>query len=315
MYVCEAEDIMMAHGRIKPHVRRTPVFTSTTLDLVSGRRLYFKCENLQRTGCFKIRGALNAVLQLTPEKAKRGVVTHSSGNHAQAVALAAKIRGIPAQIVLSENTPKSKRAAAESYGAIVHLCEPHLEAREFETKRIVDQFGCTYIPAFDHADVIAGQGTVALELLESHPDLDAIVVPVGGGGLVAGTAIYSKTVQESLRIFATEIKRDRDSNPGEPHGFTSKQKTSEDGIRAQLGELTWPVVRDLVEQMIPVEQKEIMMATRLILERMKLLIEPSAAAAVAVAIGTTFRNHSDIEDVGVVLCGGNLDLDHVKWNT
>ena len=315
-YAVTLDDVRAAAQRIAGKAHRTPVMTCATLDRRAGRSLFFKCENFQKVGAFKFRGACNAVFKLTEESARRGVVTHSSGNHAQALALAAKMRGIPAHVVMPQNATAVKRKAVEEYGARVILCEPTLPARESTAAAVVAETGATLIPPYDHPDVIAGQGTAALELLEEVPDLDAIVAPVGGGGLVSGVSIVAKKWSRPVRVFAAEPKGADDAARSKAAGKLIRQtgpKTIADGLLTSLGELTWPVIRDLVERVITVSEEEIVAATRLSWERAKLLIEPSSAVALAAVLGEEFRGMHGLQRLGIILSGGNVNLDHLPW--
>ncbi len=306
------EDIQRAAERIAPYAHRTPVVTNATLDSRSGRQLFLKCENFQKVGAFKFRGAVNAVLKLPAEVAARGVVTHSSGNHAQALALAARIRGIAAHIVMPTNAPAVKRRAVESYGAHIHPCEPTQEAREQGAARVVAETGATLIAPYDHPDVIAGQGTLALELMEQVPELDAIVVPVGGGGMISGVALAVHGEKPQIRVLGAEPTGADDAARSKQAGRRLPQndpRTVADGLRTSLGELTWPVVRDHVERILTVDDEQILVAMRLLWERAKLVVEPSAAVGVAVALGNALRELEGLSRVGVVLSGGNVDLD------
>jgi threonine dehydratase len=310
------DSIREAAARIATHAHRTPVLNSETLDAMAGRPLLFQAEIFQKVGAFKFRGAMNAVSRLDESVAVRGVVTHSSGNHAQALALAARLRGIPAWIVMPKGAPAIKRRAVEGYGAEVVECENTLEARESTAARLVAETGGTLIPPFDHADVIAGQGTMALEILEEHPECEAIVAPVGGGGMISGIAIAAKALKPSIKVFAAEPSRADDA-------FRSKQSgriepveridTIADGLRTSLGELTFPVVRDLVDEVLLVDEDAIVRAMRLVWERMKVLIEPSAAVGVAAVLEGSFTARRDFGPTAVVLCGGNVDLDRLPW--
>ena len=305
-----------AARRLAGVVHRTPVVTCSTLDQMAGRRLFFKCEHLQKTGAFKFRGASNAVLRLTDEVARRGVVTHSSGNHAGALALAARMRNITAHIVMPRNASPVKKRAAQGYGARIVECEPTQHARETAAAAVVSGTGATLVAPYDHPDVIAGQATAALELLESEPDLDAIVAPVGGGGLVSGTAIAARGVAPRVRVFAAEPRGADDAARSKALGRRITEQTPNtiaDGLRTCLGELTWPVVRDHVERVVTVTDTEIVAAMRLLWERAKLLVEPSSAVALAAVLTDEFRGLAGIERVGIVLSGGNVDLDHLPW--
>jgi threonine dehydratase/serine racemase len=315
-YATTFEAIVEARARIAPYVHVTPVLTSGTFDDRAGRRLFFKCENLQRGGAFKARGAANAVMRLDDTAASRGVVTHSSGNHAQALALAARARGIPAHIVMPKDAPRVKRAAVEGYGATVHLCEPTLEAREATAARVVEETGGVFVPPYDHPDVIAGQGTIALELVEQIPDLDAVLLPVGGGGLLSGVTLAMRELAPRVRIFAAEPSGADDAQRSKASGervLRHVPDTVADGLKTTLGALTWPVVRDLVEDIFVVDDAATIAAMKLVLERMKILIEPSSAVPVAAALSPRFRSLEGLERVAIVLSGGNVDLDAVPW--
>jgi len=315
-YAADLAAVRAAAARVAGIVHRTPVMTCDTLDRLAGRAVYFKCENLQKTGAFKYRGATNAVRQLTDAEAARGVVTHSSGNHAQALALAARVRGIPAYIVMPSTAAAVKRNAVEGYGGIVTPCEPTLEARERTAAALVARTGGALIPPFDHPDVIAGQGTAALELLEDVPDLDAVVAPVGGGGLLSGFCVAARGVNPAVRVFGAEPLGADDAARSKAAGHFLPQlgpDTIADGLLTSLGALTWPIIRDQVEAVLTVTEDEIRAAMRLVWERMKLVIEPSAAVGVAVVLGGPFRALVGVRKVGVVLCGGNVSLDKLYW--
>jgi len=304
-----------AASRIVGFVHRTPVLTCETLDRLAGRKLYFKCENLQKVGAFKYRGATNAVRQLTDAQAAVGVVTHSSGNHAQALALAARVRGIPAHIVMPRTAPLVKKNAVEGYGGLVTLCEPTLQAREATAAEVVARTGGTLIPPFDHPDVIAGQGTAALELLEDVPELDAIITPVGGGGLLSGCAVAALGLNPAIRVFGAEPLGADDAARSKAAGRFIPQTapdTIADGLLTSLGELTWPIVRDKVERIITVTDDQIRSAMRLVWERMKLIVEPSGAVGLAAALADEFRP-LPLQKVGIVFSGGNVNLDTLYW--
>ena len=309
-------DIQQAAQRLAGRAHCTPVMTCATLDRLAGRSLFFKCEQFQKGGAFKFRGACNAVMRLTPEAAVRGVATHSSGNHAQALALAAKMRGIPAHIVMPRTASPVKRRAVQEYGGRVVECEPTLEARETTAAAVVAETGATLIPPYNHPDVIAGQGTAALELLEQAPQLDAVVAPVGGGGLLAGVTIAAQAVRPGVRMFAAEPAGADDAARSKAAGVLVPQtgpRTIADGLLTSLGELTWPVLRDRVERVVTVMEEEIIAAMRLAWERAKLLIEPSSAVAVAAVLSDQFRALEGLQRVGVVLSGGNVNLDDLPW--
>ncbi len=308
-YAADLFDIRAAAERLAGRAHRTPVMTCRTLDEMAGRALFFKVESLQRVGAFKFRGACNAVMKLSEEDARRGVVTHSSGNHAQAVALAARERGIPAYIVMPSSAPEVKRRAVEGYGAQVTTCRPVLADREATAARIQEETGATLVHPYDQADVIAGQGTVALELLEQAPGLDAVVTPVGGGGLLSGVALACRELAPSLRVFAGEPTGADDAFRSKAAGRRILQtgpQTIADGLLTSLGSLTWPVVRDLVEEVVLVTDDEIRASQRLVYERMKLVLEPSAAVPLAAVLTEDFRARPGLERVGIVFSGGNV---------
>ncbi len=312
-------DVRAAADRIRPFVHRTPVLTSGTLDRLAGRPVAFKGELFQKTGAFKYRGATNAVQKLPPEQAARGVVTHSSGNHGQALALAARVRGIPCTVVMPATASAVKKDAVRGYGATIVESGPSLPDREAKVAELMAATGAVLVPPFDHPDVIAGQGTAALELLEDVPDLDAVVAPIGGGGLVSGFCLAAKGVSPPRRVFGAE-----------PAGADAAAKSKAAGDRVKLaspasiadgllanyvGTLTWPIIRDQVERVFTVTEDEIRAAMRLVWERMKLVIEPSAAVGVAVVLGNEFKSLAGVKKVGVVLCGGNVSLDKLPWVT
>lgn len=311
-FAASLDDILAAASRIAPYAHRTPVLTSRSLDERSGRELHFKCEIFQRVGAFKFRGACNAVMKLPDEIARRGVVTHSSGNHAQALALAAKLRGIPAHVVMPSNAPAVKRSAVEDYGAEVIECRPTLADRERTAAEVVARTGGTLIPPYDHPDVIAGQGTISLELLDQVPGLEAIVVPVGGGGMISGVAIAAKSINPAIRVYGAEPEAVADAALGKRTGRlepATERPTVADGLRTSLGAHTFPVVQALVDEIVIVDEASIIRAMRLVWERMKLLVEPSAAVGVAAVLEKPPPQHR----IGVILCGGNVDLDRLPW--
>ena len=315
-YAADLAAVRAAAARIEGRAKRTPVAACGALDQLAGRSLFLKCEQYQKGGSFKFRGACNAVQKLSDADAARGVATHSSGNFAQAIALAARARGIAAHVVMPENAPAVKRRAVEGYGARVVPCAPRLEAREATLVRVLAVTGATLLHPYDHTDVFAGQRMPALVLLQQAPDLDAIIAPVGGGGLLAGIAIAATALRPGIRIFGAEPQ-------GADDAARSKQAdriipltnpdTIADGLVTSLGELTWPVLRDRVEAIETVTDAETIAAMRFAWERGKLLIEPSAAVALAAVLGDSFRSLRGIERVGVVLSGGNVDLDRLPW--
>ncbi len=315
-FAATLEDIRAAAKRIGPYAHRTPVMTCKTISDLAGRELFFKCEQFQRIGAFKFRGACNAVMKLGEADAKRGVVTHSSGNHAQALALAARLRHIPAHIVMPRNASPIKRDAVRGYGGIVYECEPDTQSREGTAAAVQQQTGATLIHPYDNADIIAGQGTAALELLEEITRLDAIIAPIGGGGLMSGTAIAARSLHAGIRIFGAEPLGADDAARSKAAGRRLPQTSPDtiaDGLLTSLGERTWPVVRDLVERVLTVTEGQIVAAMRLMWERAKLIIEPSSAVAVAAALDEPFKRMANVNRVGIILSGGNVNLDDPPW--
>jgi threonine dehydratase/serine racemase len=315
-YAADLDAVRAAAERIAGHAHRTPVATCATLDALAGRALFFKCEQLQKVGAFKFRGACNAVMKLSDAAAARGVATHSSGNHGQALALAARRRGIAAHIVMPSGAPAVKRRAVAGYGARVVECAPTLEARESTLRSVIAETGATTVHPYDDADVIAGQGTAALELLEQAGPLDAVVAPVGGGGLISGVAIAATEIDPRVRVFAAEPLGADDAARSKRAGRLIRQqdpRSIADGLLTSLGERTWPVLRDRVEAVLTVPEDAIAAAMRLAWERAKLLIEPSAAVALAAVLSEEFRARPGLARVGVVLSGGNVDLDRLPW--
>jgi threonine dehydratase len=308
-------DIRETANRIKPYIHRTPVLTNESLNQKVGAHVFLKCENLQKVGAFKFRGACNAVFSLQKEEAARGVSTHSSGNHAQALALAARMRGIPAFIVMPANAPDVKKAAVAGYGGQITFCEPTLEAREATLKKIVEETSAAVIHPYNDERVIAGQGTAALELLEDVPDLDMILAPVGGGGLLSGTAIAAITIRPSIHVIGAEPEMADDAYRSIQAGKilpSVKPRTIADGLLTSLGTLTFPIIERCVEQIVTVSEQGIMDSMKFIWERAKIIIEPSAA----VAVGVLWEKKIDLNGlrVGVILSGGNVDLEKLPWN-
>lgn len=305
--------IRAAAARIAPWAHRTPVLTCSTLDRLAGGRLYFKCEPFQKTGAFKFRGAANAVLALAESAARRGVVTHSSGNHGAALALAARLRGVPARVVMPDGAPEVKRAAVAGYGAEIVRCAPTLAARQETAARLVAESGATLVHPYDDPLVIAGQGTAVLELLEQAPGLELVVAPVGGGGLVSGTALAVAAVAPGVQVVAAEPAAADDAARSVAAGRRlagEATHTVADGLRATLAERTFRVIRDRVAAVVTVEEEAILAAMRTVWERMKVVVEPSAAVAVAALLGTGLAAG---RRVGVILTGGNVDLDRLPW--
>ena len=306
--------IRAAAERIRPYAHRTPVLTCSSLDDLTGAELFFKCENLQKVGAFKFRGAANAVFSLSEQEAAKGVATHSSGNHAQALALAAGLRGIPAHIVMPENSPKVKVAAVRGYGARIVFCPPTQKDREQTLERVVDRTGATFIHPYNDPAIIAGQGTCALELLEQVSDLELVMAPVGGGGLLSGTALCCHYLKPGLRIIAAEPSGADDAFRSLRDGRiypSENPQTVADGLRTSLGTLTFPIIRRYVERIVTVEEESIVAAMRNVWERMKILIEPSAAVPLAAVLEGGFDARG--KRIGIILSGGNVDLDTLPW--
>jgi threonine dehydratase len=306
--------IREAHERIRGMIHRTPVMTSQVLDGMAGNRLYFKCENLQKAGAFKARGATNAVFLLTDAQAAKGVVTHSSGNHAAALARAATLRGIPAYIVMPNNSPLAKQAAVRRYGGDIVLCEPTLAARESTARQVMERTGAAFIHPYDDLRVMAGQGTTAIELLEDVPELDVILCPVGGGGQLSGVAVAAKDIKPSVRVVGVEPAGADDA----ARSFKAGQiipmiepRTIADGLKTSLGEKPFAEIIRLVDDIVTVREESIIQAMRQIWEIMKLLVEPSGAVSYAAIVEG--RLALSDANIGIILSGGNLDLDRLPW--
>ncbi len=308
-------DIRQAALRLHGLAHRTPVLTSTCFNDRTGAQLFFKCENFQKVGAFKFRGACNAIAALRPEQGRRGIITHSSGNHGQAVALAARLKGYPATVVMPDNAARIKVEAVRGYGAEIVFCEATTPARAATVQRCLSERGGTFIPPYDHPDVIAGQGTAALELLEDVAGLDLVIAPVGGGGLISGTAIAVKHLRPNCRVIAAEPANADDaarsfrSGRIEPVATTT---TIADGLRTSLGELTFDVIRTQVDDVVTVSEHAMVDAMRQVWERMKIIIEPSCAVPLAALL----EGAVDVagQRVGIIITGGNVDLDQVgQW--
>ena len=309
-------DITEAAQRIAGIAHRTPVVTCGMLDERAGRSLILKCEHQQKVGAFKFRGACNAVMGLDQAEADRGVVTHSSGNHAQALALAARTRGISATIVMPTDAPGVKRRAVEGYGAHVIECEPTQDAREAAAARVVDEQGATFIAPYDDPRIIAGQGTTFLELHEQVEKLDALVVPLGGGGLLSGMAIAARALRPELHIIGIEPELADDAKESIEVGHIVAQRpprTVCDGLRTSLGELTFPIIREHVDEIITVPDALTIEVMRFCWERSKLVVEPSGVIGVAAMMSDEFRRRPGLDRIAIVLTGGNLDLDRLPW--
>jgi len=308
------KEVREAAERIKPFVHCTPVLTCTSLNRMCQREIFFKCENFQKAGAFKIRGATNAVFTLTNEKALHGVATHSSGNHGAALALAARWRGIKPYVVMPENAPQVKQDAVAEYGAEIIFCKPTLQAREETLATVVDHTSAVFIHPYNDYRVISGQGTAALELCEEVPELDIVMTPVGGGGLLSGTALAVSALSPKTQVIAAEPERADDAYRSFHAGRiipSDNPDTIADGLRTSLGDLTFPIIKKYVRDIVTVSEEGIVMAMRLIWERMKIIVEPSAAVTLG-ALLTKAPQFSG-KRIGIILSGGNVDLAHLPW--
>lgn len=307
-------DIEATHEGIGSLIHRTPVMTCAGLDQLSGAHLYFKCENFQKVGAFKMRGAASAALRLTERQLEKGIATHSSGNHAQAVARAAQFLGVPAYVVMPENAPAIKRAATLGYGAKIISCAPTIDARQETLDRVVAETGATFIHPFDDYHVIAGQATAAKELIEDAPDLDIIMAPVGGGGLMSGTALSGAYFSSRSRIFGAEPVAVNDAARSLKSGQVETNRTIDtiaDGLRTNLSEKTLAIIREHLEDILTVEETTIVRAMRLIWERMKIIVEPSCAVPFAAVL--SYPDVFSGKTVGIILTGGNVDMDRLPF--
>ncbi len=308
-------DIRAAADRIRRHIHRTPVLSCAGIDRLVGARLFFKCENFQKVGAFKIRGATNAVLSLSEQAAAAGVATHSSGNHAAALALAARLRGVPAYVVMPDTAPQVKKEAVAGYGAQITFCTPTLEAREAGLARVVADTGAAFIPPYNDERIIAGQATAALELLADIPDLDLILTPVGGGGLVSGTALTVRGLSSRSRVIAAEPTGADDAYRSFRAGHiipSVNPQTIADGLLTSLGDKTFAIIRDCVDDIVTVEEADIIRAMRLIWERMKIIVEPSAAVPLGALLGRSVDVRG--KRVAIILSGGNVDLARLPFS-
>ena len=315
-YAASMDDVIAASKRIEGHGHRTPILTNKTIDELTGKKIFFKCENFQKIGAFKFRGGWNTISSLSGEEASKGVCTHSSGNHAQAVAYAAMKRNIPAHIVMPRNAPKVKIQAVEGYRANITLCEPTLKARRETLEKIAEKTGAYIVHPFNEPKVIAGQGTCAMEMIEDIGDLDAICAPIGGGGLMSGTCIAARSMLPNVRLFGAEPKGADDAYQSLKKGKLIPQnnpKTICDGLLTSMGENTWNILKDHLEDIITVSDEEIVTAMKLIWERMKIIIEPSCATPLAAVLTPEFRELENIETIGIILTGGNVDLSKLPF--
>jgi len=308
------DDLLRAHTAIAPYIHKTPVISSKLLNQEVGAELFFKCENLQKAGAFKFRGATNALLSLSEDEKSKGVGTHSSGNHAGALAKAAALFGIPAFVVMPENSREVKKRAVAAYGAKITYCKPNLKSREEAMKELIARTGCTFIHPYNRFEIIAGQGTAALELLEVQPDLDIVMAPVGGGGLLSGTAIACKGSKPGISVWAGEPAGADDAH----RSFYSRRfvesvepKTMADGLLTSLGELTYQTILDKVDEILLCSEEGIVNAMRIIWERTKTIIEPSSAVPLAALMESNFDLSG--KKIGIILSGGNVDLSDLPF--
>jgi len=308
------EDVVKAYSVVKGYANRTPIHQSQTVNSILGASIFLKCENFQKVGAFKFRGASNAVFSLTEEHARNGVTTHSSGNHAAALALAASMRGIPSFIVMPENAPEIKKRAVAGYGAVITFCPPTQQDREATQAKVQSETGATFIHPYDNFEVICGQGTAALELLEDIPELDIVIAPVGGGGLLSGTLTYVKGFNSSIKVYGAEpinaddafrSVRDKMIYP------SINPKTIADGLLTSLCERTYSIISSKCDGILTVSEESIVKAMRLVWERMKIIIEPSSAVPIAAIMD---YNHLFVgKKVGVIISGGNVDLERLPF--
>ncbi|MCF8380488.1 MAG: pyridoxal-phosphate dependent enzyme [Bacteroidales bacterium] len=307
-------ELKVIHERQKPYIHNTPVLTSRSFNDLSGTKSYFKCENFQKMGAFKMRGALNGIMALNETEKSKGVVTHSSGNFAQAMCLSAKILGVKATVVMPRTAPKVKKDAVRSYGGFIIECEPTLEAREAAMNEFSRKTGAVTLHPSNQKEVIDGNSTAAIEILEAYPDLDAIITPVGGGGLLAGTALAAKQINPEILVYAGEPMNADDAFHSLRTGIIQPSinpETIADGLRTQLGDKNFPIIQKYVTEIIRVEESEIIFAMKWIWERMKIIIEPSSAVPVAAILKDPklFMN----KKIGIILSGGNVEMEKLPF--
>lgn len=310
----EYKDVLDAANRIANYVHQTPVLTSSFFNDLTEAKIFFKCENFQKVGAFKFRGASNAILSRSTKELKNGVATHSSGNHAQAVALAAAMRGVKATIVMPENAPKVKVQAVKGYGADIVFCESTIDARESTLKKIIEKTGAYFIHPYNNSAVIAGQGTAAKELLEKIPDLDILLTPVGGGGLLSGCSIAAKAIRPTIRVFGAEPKLADDSFRSFHSGKLEpvlRTDTIADGLRTSLGQLPFEIIKQKTDDIFTVSEEAIIRNMKQVWERMKIIIEPSSAVPLSAVLSQSFKTKG--KKIGIIITGGNVDLESLSW--
>lgn len=308
------DDVIAAHERIKPHIHRTPVLTSSYLNALTGAELFFKCENFQKAGAFKVRGASNAVFGLSEDMLERGVATHSSGNHALSLSYAAGRRGIPCTVVMPRTAPQAKKDAVRGYGGKIIECEPSTSSREATFAKVVAETGAEFVHPYNDPRVIAGQATCSRELLEQTDGLDAVIAPIGGGGMISGTCLTLSTVVPEMKIYAAEPDQADDAARSFRAGHIIADDapvTVADGLKVPLKELTWHFVKNHVTDVLTASEDEIIEAMKITWKRMKIVMEPSCA----VPLATILRNPEVFRGkrIGVIITGGNVDLDHLPW--
>jgi len=308
-------EIQLAHERIRPFIHRTPVLTNKSLNRDIGARLYFKCENFQKTGSFKIRGATNAVMLLNDDDIAKGIVTASSGNHGAALAMAVKVRGGSVKVVMPKNTPQIKVENVKRNGGEIIWCEPKQKSRDQVLKKLLNKTGSVLIHPYNDANIIAGQGTTAKELLEDIPDLEIIISPVSGGGLLGGTLIFSKKINSKICVYGAEPNEANDAYRSLQHGEIQTNKTTNticDGLRAQIGNLTFPIIKEKVDGIITVSENDIIQAMRMVWERMKIIVEPSCSITLAAIIKR--KKFMQGKKIGLIMSGGNVDLSQLPFH-
>jgi threonine dehydratase len=314
MYIPTYDDVVAAHDRIRPHIHRTPVLTSSYFDGLTGAELFFKCENFQKAGAFKVRGASNAVFGLSDDMLEKGVATHSSGNHALSLSYAAGRRGIPCHVVMPRTAPEAKKAAVRGYGGIITECEPSTSSREEVFARVQAETGAEFVHPYNDPRVIAGQGTCSRELMEQIPGLEQVIAPIGGGGMISGTCLTLSNTAPDVEIYAAEPEQADDAFRSFKAGHIIADDapvTVADGLKVPLKDLTWHFVKNHVTDILTASEQEIIDAMKITWERMKIVMEPSCAVPLATILKNpeTFRG----KRVGVIITGGNVDLDKLPW--